>query len=99
MKYFLWMIGSSLLLLQGRAKAQETVFLSQGRIEFEKKVNVYAQLEGNDSWTEMTKKNMAQFRVTYYDLSFHQQITFFRPGREIAENSRLGRQPAEDNVV
>lgn len=100
MKYFLWMIGSSLLWMQGQAMAQETVFLSQGRIEFEKRVNVYAQLEGDDSWTEMTKKNMAQFRVNYYDLSFHQQITFFRPGREVAGNSnRLGEQPAEDNVV
>ena len=94
------MICSSLLLMQEQAQAQETVFLSQGRIEFEKKVNVYAQLEGDDSWTEITKKNTTQFRTNYYDLSFHQQITFFRPGREVAEgNNMLGSQPAEDNVV
>ena len=81
--------------------AQNAIFLSQGRIEFEKKVNLYAQVddEDDDTWKELMKKMMPQFKTTYFDLEFNGDKTLFKPGRENTDNNKLWQQPAEDNTV
>jgi GLPGLI family protein len=81
--------------------AQNTIFLSEGRIEYEKKVNLYAQVddEDDDTWKELMKKMMPQFKTTYFDLEFNGNKTLFKPGRENTDNNKLWQQPAEDNVV
>jgi GLPGLI family protein len=82
-------------------KSQNTIFLSQGRIEFEKKVNLYAQVddEDDDTWKDLMKKMMPKFKTTYFDLEFNGNKTLFKPGRENTDNNKLWQQPAEDNTV
>jgi GLPGLI family protein len=88
---------SSIFLLQ---KAQNTVFLSAGKIEFEKKINLYAQLDENDSWSELEKKMMPKFKTTYFDLLFFNNKTVYRPGRENPDNNKLwGWNVAQENTV
>lgn len=91
------------------AKAQNSIFLTQGRIEFERRVNMYAQMEddastdNDQSWKDLIKKGMPQFKTTYFDLSFNGNKTLFAPGRENPDNNKVRMwgwtQPAEDNTV
>jgi GLPGLI family protein len=83
------------------ATAQNAIFLSQGKIEFERTVNQYAQLDDNNSWTDLEKKMMPKFRTNYFDLLFTRSKTIYRPGREIAQpaNQSFFQQPAQDNVI
>lgn len=92
-----------LVLFCSYVHAQNAVFLSQGRIEFEKKKNVYAILDedaGDDNmWKDLEKKMSPQFKVTYFDLQFNGTKTLYKPGRENPDNNRQREEPAEDNTV
>jgi GLPGLI family protein len=79
--------------------AQNTIFLTDGRVEFEKKLNLYSQFEEDDSWSDLQKKTMPKFKITYFDLIFTGNKTLYQPGRENADNNKLWEQPAEENVV
>ncbi len=83
--------------------AQNAVFLTQGRIEFEKKSNLYAMLDedaGDDNmWKDLEKKTIPQFKISYFDLEFNGSKTLYKPGRENTDNNRLYQEPAEDNTV
>lgn len=88
------------------AHAQHTTFLEQGRIEFEKRVNLFARMDqlskGEDnSWTDMLKKGMSQYQVTYFDYSFSHQTSLYKPGRDNPDNKKpiWESAPAEVNVV
>ncbi len=92
--------------LTGRSQ-NTTIFLSQGKIEFQRSNNLYAQMnnlndgESND-WTDLAKKNMNHFKNDYFDLFFHNGKTLYKPGRETTErqnNSWGWRAPAQDNIV
>ena len=87
------------LFLAPRIQAQNAIFLSEGKIEFEKKINLYAQLENDDSWSDLQKKSMPQFKTTYFNLVFSHDKTLYRPGRENTDNNKLWEQPAEENVI
>lgn len=89
------------------ARAQSNIFLSQGKIEFERKVNQYAQREavadpGDEAWTEFAKKFMGnKFKTDYFDLLFTRNKTLYRPGRESPDkpNQFFVQAPAQDNVI
>lgn len=89
------------------ARAQNTIFLSQGKIEFERRVNQYAQMEavmdqGDDSWMELSKKMSGnQFKTDYFDLLFTRNRTLYRPGRESPDRPSqfFFQPPAQDNIV
>jgi len=84
------------------AKSQNTVFITEGKIEYEKKLNVYAQMQDereDDSWAELRKKGMPKFKTTYFDLTFVSGKTLYKPGKENEDNNKLWQQPAEDNVI
>ncbi|MET3879945.1 GLPGLI family protein [Chitinophaga sp. OAE865] len=88
------------------ARAQHTTFLEQGRIEFEKRVNLFARMDEQSkgqesSWTDMLKKGMSQYQVTYFDYSFSRQTSLYKPGRENPDNKKpiWESAPAEINVV
>ena len=87
--------------MRGQAQEEGVIFLSEGKIEFEKKVNVYALMGKDDnSWNELQKKTMSQFKTTYFDLLFTPHKTLYRPGREVVDNSSLFMSsPAEKNIV
>jgi GLPGLI family protein len=79
--------------------SQQTNVLESGKIEFEKKLNLYSQFNDDDSWTAEYKKRIPQFKTTYFDLSFSGNKTFYQPGRDNVENNNLWEQPSEDNIV
>jgi GLPGLI family protein len=87
-----------------KTTAQNPVFLTQGRIEFEKKINVYARLDalfnGEDNvWKELEKKRSPKFKTSYFELRFHHNKTLYTPGRENPDNIKLRPEPAEENVI
>jgi GLPGLI family protein len=81
------------------ARAQNTIFLSEGKIEFERKINLYALLENDNSWSELERKTMPQFKTSYFDLVFAKNRSIYKPGRENPDNNKLWQQAAEENVV
>lgn len=87
------------LLLVTQLKSQQPNVLISGKIEFEKKVNLYSQFNDDDSWTAEFKKRIPQFKTTYFDLSFTESKTIYQPGRDNAENNRLWEEPSENNIV
>jgi len=89
----------ALLLVVVHGYGQHPNFITEGRIEFEKKINLYSQFNDDDSWTAEFKKNIPQFKTTYFDLLFTDAKTFYKPGRENTDNNRLWEQPAENNIV
>lgn len=87
-----------------KAAAQQPVYLTEGRIEYEKRFNAHARLDAiygsNEStWKEMEKKRQPKFKISYFDLRFHNNTTLYAPGRENPDNARLRPEPAEDNIV
>jgi GLPGLI family protein len=88
-------------------QAQNNIFLSQGKIEFERKINQYAQMEstmdpGDEGWAELSKKIMGnKFKTDYFDLSFTRNKTLYRPGRESPDklNQFFFQPPAQQNVI
>lgn len=100
-KFFNIIIIFASLLLTVKTKAQNTIFLSQGRIEFERKVNLWAQIDEQDDndWKELMKKTRPQFKLSYFNLEFNGNKTIYKPGRENPDNNKMWQEPAEDNVV
>jgi GLPGLI family protein len=83
-----------------RAHAQNNIFLTEGKIEFEKKVNMYAMLDEGDTWSDVEKKTMPKFKTTYFDLLFSKNKTIYQPGRENPDNNKLfGDNVASENVI
>lgn len=81
--------------------AQQPRFITEGRLEFEKKINMYSMFEDDDDpmWLDEYKKNNPQFKTLYFDLFFTDTKSLFKPGRENPEASNMWTQPSEDNVV
>ena len=67
-------------LMAVKSNAQER-FISYGKIEFEKKVNLHKQIEV-DSWLENLKDKIPQFQTTYYNLYFKDDKTLFEKGKD-----------------
>jgi GLPGLI family protein len=79
--------------------AQNSIFLSEGKIEFEKKDNLFARMDPDHNWPEELRKTIPQFKTTYFDLVFTRNRSLYKPGRENTENTKLWEQPGEENVV
>lgn len=83
--------------------AAQVKFVTQGKIEFERKTNVhrlfYTQEEFS-SWNETFRKLIPQFQVDYFDLVFTEEKTLYKPGRENPDQKRgFMTPPANENVV
>jgi GLPGLI family protein len=84
----------------------QNIFLSHGKIEFERRINLYAQREaiadpGDDAWLEFSKKLTNKFKTDYFDLLFTRTRTLYRPGRESADKPDpfFFQPPAQENVI
>lgn len=82
------------LLVSQRVVAQYT---SYGTIEYERKINMHAQWEGNE-WMERHKSEMPKFLSTYFALAFNPQQGTYKMSRE-PENRPFWNVPANDNLV
>jgi len=102
MKAIQYIFLCCLLTAVAQLKAQNTIFLSEGKIEFEKKLNLYSQMDEGDSWNDLQKKTMPKFKTTYFDLLFSKNKTIYQPGRENPDNNKLiffSNSIADENVV
>jgi GLPGLI family protein len=94
-----------LVLLAITAHGQHTWM---GRIEYERKINMHAQLEEmekmeNNSWVDKIKQQLPKFSSSYFDMFFDTSRTMYKPGRENPDGNNVfkmfGGGPATDNVV
>lgn len=99
------LIGIALVVLAlgcPAAKAQNTIFLSHGKIEYERRINVFAQIgNDDDQWSEFRKKLSNHFKTSYFDLLFTKDKSLYRPGRESGDRELFNfwQAPAQDNIV
>ena len=78
-------------------KAQ-TTFLNSGKIEFERKINLYKQMEGE--WMERYKDKMPQFKTTYFNLYFKDNKTLFEKGKDTDEKIPfMGDDKNDEDVI
>ena len=76
----------------------QAIFLSKGKIEFEKRTNVWADLRG--SFAEELKKTIPQFKSSFFDLIFDGSKTVYKPGRESSDKPvPFFNLPANENIV
>lgn len=97
MKKILLTIYACLAAVAGMAQ-----FTTAGKIEYERKTNTYAQMEGEDNeWFEKIKSQVPKFNITYFDLLFDTAHTIYKPGREVENKGpkMFGAAPAADNIV
>lgn len=84
--------------------AQEQ-FIVKGKIEFEKKTNLYKQIdmqEEDDTWRNMIKKMVPQTKTSYFDLYFNDNKTIYLPGREVVELQKIPEWfegPGNKNII
>jgi GLPGLI family protein len=102
MKSFTCSVAFLLLFMQ--AAYTQPAFITKGKIEFEKKVNIHKQLESedDDTWRNMMKKSTPPVKTTYFDLYFDEDKTVYKPGKEVVEPQKIPdflTGPATDNVV
>ncbi|MBS1731038.1 MAG: GLPGLI family protein [Bacteroidetes bacterium] len=76
-----------IFLLTASVTHAQNIFISSGKIEFEKKVNMYKELESfssdGNSWIAQMKKMMPQYNTTYFDLYFDTSKTLYKPGKVV----------------
>jgi GLPGLI family protein len=64
------------------AQAGIAQFITKGKIEYERKTNQHALLDENNVWDAAARKNLPKFITYYFDLSFDNNRTLFKPGRD-----------------
>ncbi|RXK81410.1 GLPGLI family protein [Filimonas effusa] len=101
MRSFIFLIILVSLSAFQTGKTQNAIYLSEGSIEFEKKVHTHARLEKDDMFDEAIKKTVPKFRTTYHNLFFRGQTTLYKPGRAVPVQgpAGFGGAAAEDNIV
>ena len=88
-----------LLICATVASAQYTTY---AKIEYERKVNIYAQMEemGENEWFDRMKSQIPKFSSTYFDMIFDTARCIYKPGRESPNAFKMfGGGPATGNVV
>lgn len=80
---------------------QQQQFITQGRIEYERKTNQHAFMDEGNMWDEAAKKNMSKFVTYYYDLVFKGDRTLFKAGREpeTKQNKYWGVFDSENTIL
>lgn len=83
------------------AAGAQTQFVTQGKIEFEKKLNIHKEIEG-DSWFDNFKDKIPKFQTTYFNLYFKDGKTRYEKGRDSDEpsaNNFWGEDRTIDDIV
>lgn len=98
----------TLLLLTSPLLRAQAIFLSSGKIEFERKINVHKQFEAvmsaedaESSWMQEMKARTPKSVSSYFDLYFTPEQSLYKPGRE--SEPKIGNiwmiGPAKENIV
>ena len=72
------------LLFTAKSTQSQPQFILQGKVEYEKKVNMHA-LMGEGFWASEMKNKLPQFRTTYFDLVFDSSRSVYKSGREVED--------------
>lgn len=98
MKKLLYIIA---LLSSPTLFAQQQQFITQGRIEYERKTNQHAFMDEGNMWDEAARKTMSKFVTYYYDLVFNGDRTLFKAGREpeAKQNKYWGVFDSENTIL
>lgn len=62
----------------------QQIFVSKGKIEYERKTNQHAFMDENNLWNDLARDNMPKFITYYYDLTFKDGKTLYKTGRDPA---------------
>jgi GLPGLI family protein len=95
-----------LLILIAAAQTADAQYTAQGKIEFERRVNIHRQMddmasESGGGWFEKMKAQIPKFTTSYFDYSFTLNSSLYKPGREpdVAPPKMFGNSPAAENTV
>lgn len=86
-------------------RAQEAMFFTTGRIEFEKRTNLHALIQDmnkddpDNSWMQVQLQRYPKFTSLYFDCWFTDSVTLYKPGRESPDVKNNREFPANDNIV
>ena len=75
----------------------QTIFIAKGKIEFEKKVNVWKDIDSwsddgdGDNWLQQIKKTVPQFELSYFNLFFEPQPNF----RSFSDGTKQNKEQSE----
>lgn len=76
-------------------------FVSSGKIEYERKVNLHKLYDYEGTYGDYIKKNAPQFITAYFDLVFREDKSVYKPGREVTDikANNWKNFPGSDNTV
>lgn len=89
----------ALLAFISRLSAQQQ-FITKGKIEYERKTNQHALMDDNSLFDDMAKKSLPKFVTYYYDLTFKDGKSIYKPGREAdTKQNRFWGILEADNII
>lgn len=74
-------------------------FIHAGTIEYERKENIRNEFEGQGEFAEEYKKNMAEYKTTYFNLYFSGPTSLFEPGRDAPGAPNFWSMPGSSNTI
>jgi len=88
----------SIILLCVQMLFAQATFISKGKIEFERSVNVWANFKG--SFADQLKKAIPQYQKSYFNYEFDNNKSIYGPGRESdSKATSFFGAPATDNEI
>lgn len=90
------------ILLMLAALPTAAQYTTQGKIEYERKVNIHALFDESEDkdWYEKIKASIPKFYISYYNLFFTPEQAIYKPGREVPGAIKTYQGgPATENVV
>ena len=68
------------LIAIARHSSAQAIFISKGKIEFEKRTNMWISMTG--SFAEQLKKTLPEYKTSYFNYEFDAKKAIYKPGRE-----------------
>lgn len=87
----------TIVLFCSQTLSAQTKFISKGKIEFERRTNVWADLKG--SFADQIKKVTPQYQSYFFNYEFDDDKSIYQPGRESDAKPGFFGSPANDNDV
>lgn len=78
----------------------QAIFVTKGKIEFEKKINMHKYIDDN-SWTREFKDRMPVYQTSYFDLVFDSGVTVYKTGRVVADDKwkNMWSENSDEDVI
>lgn len=88
-----------ILVILGLSAHAQSQFITTGKIEFEKKINIQKETE-NDRWLDGVRDKLPKFATTYFNLYFKDDKTRYEKGKESDEkNNFMDEDRSEDDII